>query len=498
DQADAEYWMKQHRIATEGAGELSPLDYEDYCRSGGFEAWGRCLRELSPEAVVSQIELSGLRGRGGGGFGTGRKWRTVAVARAANGGAAYVVCNGDEGDPGAFMDRMLQESYPYRVLEGMLIAAYAVGAAEGVVYIRHEYPLAVIRINAAITTLREKGVLGAGAPGGISLRVVEGAGAFVCGEETALLASVEGKRGVPSMRPPYPAESGLHGCPTLINNVETLATVPWIIRHGAECFKAVGTAGSAGTKAFALAGKIRRGGLVEVPMGISLGELVDDIGGGVEKGGTLKAVQIGGPSGGCVPASLSRISVDYEAITAAGSMMGSGGVVVLDETDCMVDIARYFLAFTQSESCGKCTACRIGTWRMLEILEKLCAGAGRVEDLETLERLAHVVRRDSLCGLGRTAPNPVLSTLAHFRSEYEAHTRGLCPAKKCRALVAYRATERCIGCTMCAQSCPVEAIVFTPLARAVINADICTRCDMCRQVCPENAIEIVDAKTDNQ
>jgi len=498
DQADACYWTSQQRIATEGAGEWPALDYEDYCRRGGFTALARCREMLAPAQVIDLIDEAGLRGRGGAGFPTGRKWRAVAQARATNGTqTAYVVCNGDEGDPGAFMDRMLLESYPFRVLEGMLIAMQAVGAEEGVLYIRHEYPLAVSRIRAAIEALERHGWLRLRDGRHLTLRVSEGAGAFVCGEETALLASLEGRRGVPRLRPPYPAERGFRTCPTLVNNVETLAMVPWIVRHGAEAFRAVGTSGSAGTKTFALAGKIERGGLIEVPMGLSLDEIVTRIGGGVGKGRTLKAVQVGGPSGGCLPATLAGTPVDYEALAQAGGMMGSGGMVVLDDTDCMVDIARYFLAFTQLESCGQCTGCRIGTRRMLEMLERLCEGRGQIDDVERLEHLARVVRQGSLCGLGRTAPNPVLSTLRDFRAEYEAHARGICPARKCRALIEYRVTARCIGCTLCAQNCPVEAIAFTPLERAEIDPARCTRCDICRQVCPENAIEIAGANRDN-
>ncbi|HOE60369.1 MAG TPA: NAD(P)H-dependent oxidoreductase subunit E [Kiritimatiellia bacterium] len=494
DQSDAGYWLCQHRIATEGAGERSSLDWDEYCRHGGFEAYRTCARQMTPQEVVAQLEASGLRGRGGGGFGTGRKWR--AVADAAQGSDAVVVCNGDEGDPGAFMDRMLLESYPFRVIEGMMIAAHAVGASEGIFYIRHEYPLAVRRVREALALLEREGILGAEVP--LRLRVVEGAGAFVCGEETALLSSVEGRRGVPHVRPPYPSESGLFGRPTLVNNVETLALVPWIVRHGAAAFRAVGTAGSPGTKAFALAGKVARGGLVEVPMGLPLRQVVEQIGGGVGEGHRFKAVQVGGPSGGCIPADLSDMPVDYETLTRAGGMMGSGGMVVLDETDCMVDIARYFLSFTQRESCGTCTGCRIGTRRMLEILERLCNGEGRPEDPAALERLAESVRAGSLCGLGRTAPNPVLSTLRHFRAEVEAHVRGVCPARACRALIAYTVSDRCIGCTLCAQNCPAEAIAFTPLERAVILQDRCTKCGSCRQVCPEKAIEIEDAKRDNE
>jgi len=499
DQADASYWLSQQRIATEGAGEWPPLDYEDYRGRGGFTALERCRDALMPEEVIDMIEAAGLRGRGGGGFPTGRKWRAVAQARAASGTqTAYVVCNGDEGDPGAFMDRMLLESYPFRVLEGMLIALHAVGACEGILYIRHEYPLAVSRIRAAIEELEQQGWLTLRDGRRLALRVVEGAGAFVCGEETALLASLEGCRGVPRQRPPYPAERGFRACPTLVNNVETLATVPWIVRHGAEAFRAVGTSGSAGTKTFALAGKIARGGLVEVPMGLSLGEIVTRIGGGVGEGRTLKAVQVGGPSGGCLPAAQADRPVDFEALVQAGGMMGSGGMVVLDDTDCMVDIARYFLAFTQLESCGRCTGCRIGTRRMLEILDRLCEGRGEADDVARLERLARTVRDGSLCGLGRTAPNPVLSTLRYFRAEYDAHVRGVCPARKCRALIVYRVTSRCIGCTLCAQNCPVEAIAFTPLERAEIDSALCTRCGICHQACPENAIEITDTKRDNE
>ncbi len=478
----------QVHIATEHFGKLDPLDLDDYLAHEGFAALRRCLgtaANLSSEQLIATIEQSGLRGRGGAGFPSGQKWRAV---RQQPGDVKYVICNGDEGDPGAFMDRMILESFPFRVIEGLALAAVAAGAHEGIFYIRHEYPLAVRRVRAAIAELEKRNWLGGDFP--LRLSVVEGAGAFVCGEETALIASLEGRRGMPRLRPPFPAESGLWGKPTLINNVETLAVVPWIIRHGADKFAAFGTAKSKGTKVFALAGKIRRGGLIEVPMGTTLREIVERIGGGAAEGRRIKAVQIGGPSGGCVPASLIDTPVDYESLREAGAIMGSGGLVVLDDSSCMVDIARYFLQFTQNQSCGKCTFCRIGTRRMLDILDKLCAGKAQRAHLEELERLARQVGAGSLCGLGKTAPNPVLSTLRHFRDEYEAHLQGRCPAGRCAALVKYRVSASCTGCTLCAQHCPVHAIPMTPYARHEINLDLCTRCDTCRKVCPQNAIDV--------
>jgi NADH-quinone oxidoreductase subunit F len=375
----------------------------------------------------------------------------------------------------------------------LALAALAVGAHEGILYIRHEYPLAVRRVRAALAKLEERGWIGGtllGADYPLRLSVVEGAGAFVCGEETALIASVEGRRGMPRLRPPFPAESGLWSKPTLINNVETLALVPWIIRHGAEKFAALGTAQSKGTKVFALAGRIRRGGLIEVPMGTTLREIVENIGGGAAEGRRIKAVQIGGPSGGCVPASLMDTPVDYESLRDVGAIMGSGGMVVLDDSSCMVDIARYFLRFTQDQSCGKCTFCRVGTRRMLDIMDKLCAGKAQRAHLDELERLARQVSAGSLCGLGKTAPNPVLSTLRYFRSEYEAHLQGHCPAGQCAALVKYQITAACTGCTLCAQHCPVHAIPMTPYARHEIDLNLCTRCDTCRKICPQEAIEV--------
>lgn len=475
----------QVHIATEQSGRLNPLDIEEYMRHGGFTGLKKA-REFGAHRVVEVISASGLAGRGGAGYPTGQKWQAV---RTAEGECKYAICNGDEGDPGAFMDRMLLESYPYRVIEGLAIGALAVGAANGIFYIRSEYPLAVHQITEAITNCQRKGLLD-----GLSLSVMQGAGAFVCGEETALIASIEGRRGTPRLRPPYPAQSGLFGKPTLVNNVETLAMVPWIIRNGAEQFKAFGTKACKGTKVFALAGKVRRGGLIEVPMGTSIRKVVEEIGGGVDASRTFKAVQIGGPSGGCIPAGGVDVPIDYQALHEHGAIMGSGGLVVLDHADCMVDIARYFLRFTQSQSCGRCTFCRVGTRRMLDILDRLCNGTAIEGDLESLEQLAVLVKKSSLCGLGRTASNPVLSTLRHFGSEYQAHLEGRCPAKKCKALISYNITDKCIGCTLCAQNCPTEAISMQPYQMHEIDSSKCTRCDTCRLVCPSGAVEVLDAK----
>ena len=480
---------KQKHLATEYCGQISPTDLDEYLKHGGFLALQQCFGS-KPEEVIETVEQSGLRGRGGAGFPTGFKWSKVQEQETK---LKYVVCNGDEGDPGAFMDRMLLESYPYRIIEGMAIAAYAVGAHEGYFYIRAEYPLAVERIREALRQCEARGFLGeniADSGWDLHLQIMEGAGAFVCGEETALLASIEGGRGMPRLRPPYPAESGLWGKPTLINNVETYALVPWILRNGGEAFAALGSGKSKGTKVFALAGKVARGGLIEVPMGMSLREIVEEIGGGIADGKRFKAVQVGGPSGGCVPAELAHTTVDYEALTAVGAIMGSGGLVVLDESDCMVDIARYFLEFTQDQSCGKCTYCRIGTRRMLDILERICAGKGKAKDLDELEQLAEVTHQGSICGLGKTAPNPVLSTLLYFRDEYEAHLEGRCPAGKCKELITYVVTDACIGCTLCAQHCPVDAIPVTPYQKHHIDPDKCTRCDVCREICPVETIEV--------
>jgi len=481
------------RVVLENCGVIDPLRLEDYVAREGYAALRRCLEQGDPGAVIDAVSASGLRGRGGAGFPTGRKWSLARPQPPPK----YVICNGDEGDPGAFMDRLILESDPHRVLEGLALAAFAVGASEGFFYIRAEYPQAVRRVRQAIRDAEGHGLLGRDILGSgfdLHLEVREGAGAFVCGEETALIASLEGRRGMPRLRPPYPVERGFRGRPTCINNVETLACVPWILRRGAAAFAALGTESSKGTKAFALAGKVRHGGLIEVPMGITIREIVEGPGGGVPGGRRLKAVQLGGPSGGCLPADLADTPVDYEALTRTGAIMGSGGLVVLDDRDCMVDISRFFLRFTCHESCGKCTFCRIGTRRMLEILDRMCAGDGRTGDLPDLEELAERVSRSSLCGLGQTAPNPVRTALRYFREEFEAHVHERrCPAGRCSALVEYRVNDDCIGCTLCAQVCPVDAIEYRPHERHTIDTVRCTRCTMCFTACQDGAVEIVSA-----
>jgi NADH-quinone oxidoreductase subunit F len=484
----AAFFGRQQHIATEHYGRLDPLDLDDYLSHGGFEGLRKCLDGITPEQIIDTIEQSGLRGRGGAGFPTARKWRVVHGCLADE---KYIICNGDEGDPGAFMDRMLMESFPFRVIEGMMIAARAVGAGKGFFYVRAEYPSAVRRLREALRICQQRGWLGGSIQGSgfsFDLDVFEGAGAFVCGEETAMLESMEGRRGVPRLKPPYPAEQGYRGKPTLINNVETYANVPWILRHGGPAFAAIGSETSKGTKVFALAGKIARGGLIEVPMGITLREVVEEIGGGTPDGTPFKAVLVGGPSGGCVPAELADTPIDYESLAKVGAIMGSGGLIVLDHNDCMVEMARYFLDFCQCESCGKCTFCRIGTRRMLDILDRLRTGKAKTGDLGDLEELSAMVRRASLCGLGKTAPNPVLSALRFFRDEFEAHVHGRCPAGRCRDLITYSVTDACIGCTLCAQHCPVDAIPTTPYRKHQILTELCTRCNACREVCPENAI----------
>ncbi len=486
------FTKNQVRLATINSGILKPDALDEYILLGGFEALKKAVRSGDPEGIIDTITKSGLRGRGGAGFLTGRKW---SISARSTGSPKYMVCNGDEGDPGAFMDRMLLESFPYRIIEGMLIAAYATGATEGIFYIRAEYPLAVTRVRHALDHCYEKGYLGKKIPGSdfsFNAKVFEGAGAFVCGEESALIASLEGKRGTPHLRPPYPAVKGFMGKPTLVNNVETLALVPWIINNGSEAFSSIGTEKSKGTKVFALAGKIARGGLIEVPMGTTIRQIVEQIGEGVAEGRVFKAVQIGGPSGGCIPASESDTPVDFEELTRMGAMMGSGGLVVLDDMDCMVDVAKYFLTFTHKQSCGKCTFCRVGTKHMLNILTRLSEGKAALNEIDELEKLCYSVCNGSLCGLGKTAPNPVITGLKYFREEYEAHTKGICPAKKCRDLVKYVISDKCTGCTKCFQECPVNAIGFKPYEKHEIDQALCTKCDNCRVVCPENAVEIVN------
>ncbi len=493
-----DFQRTQVRIATLHGGLMTPDSYDEYTLLDGFRALKAILLANNPSEAVKIIYDSGLRGRGGAGFLTGRKWE---ISSLSEGKPKYVVCNGDEGDPGAFMDRMILESFPFRVIEGMLIAGFATGAEKGIFYIRAEYPLAVTRVRNALKVCVEKGITGSnifGSAFSFEIEVFEGAGAFVCGEETALIYSLEGKRGTPHLRPPYPAVKGYKGKPTLVNNVETLSLIPWIINNGSRAFSSIGTEKSKGTKVFALAGKVAKGGLIEVPMGTTIRDIVEKIGHGVAEGRTFKAVQIGGPSGGCIPETLADTPVDYEELTNLGAMMGSGGMVVLDNTDCMVDMARYFLEFTHKQSCGKCTFCRVGTKHMLEILTKLTQGKAIPGEIDELEKLCHEVQKGSLCGLGKTAPNPVITGLKYFREEYEAHVRGICPAKRCRDLVKYIVTDKCTGCTKCSQDCPVNAIPFSPYEKHEIDQLLCTKCDNCRLVCPENAIELFYEKDEDQ
>ncbi len=486
-----QFHEKQVKVVLADCGEIDPEEIDSYIDRGGYEALRRALTEMTPEQIVNTIEASGLRGRGGAGFPTGLKWE---YARKNPSEVKYIICNADEGDPGAFMDRSIIEGNPHSVIEGMIIGAYAIGAKKGYVYIRAEYPLAVKRLGIALEQARQRGFLGddiLGSGFSFDIKIKLGAGAFVCGEETALIASIEGKRGMPRAKPPFPVEKGLWGKPTVINNVETLANVPYIIRNGALWFAQYGTDKSKGTKVFALTGKVRNTGLIEVPMGITLREIIYEIGGGIEGDRRLKAVQTGGPSGGCIPAHLIDIPVDYENLTKVGSIVGSGGMVVMDETDCMVNIAKYFLEFTQAESCGKCVPCRIGTKRLLEILTRITEGRGRPGDIELLEVLSNDIKLGSLCGLGQTAPNPVLSTIKYFRDEYEAHIHEKrCPAGVCKNLLTYTILEEfCKGCTLCAKVCPAGAIVGERKQPHRIVQEICIKCGACFETCKFSAIK---------